>query len=206
MGTSGLAPCFASTQLFFSCDTSTVLSCYSSSPCEPSWQPLWILHLELMPSFTCKWEPGMEQWILHWRAVLLQPHNWPLHQKQATSNQRSPFRPTHCRNERGKTLGKVFQCLFPVPAACQRVNPWFTTTAGCWLLICTIPRHSVPWTDPTYSSDSHTYRSSAREHWHQWDAATHILPQQLPLPQRLSWFNKLKFMDPWLGLSRMPAR
>lgn len=63
-----------------------------------------------MPSFTCKWELGRS--ILYWRALFLQPHNWPLQQEQAASNQRFLFRPTYCRNERGKTLGKVFQCLF----------------------------------------------------------------------------------------------
>lgn len=74
----------------------------------------------------------------------------------------------------------------PVPAACQRVKSWFKTTARCWLLICTIPLHSLPWTDPAHSSDSHTYTASSSEHWDQWDSAIHILPWQLPLSSSMA--------------------
>lgn len=81
----------------------------------PSWQPLLILHLELMPSFTCKWEPGKES--LH---PTLESLVSPASQETGDSSTRNKPPLTrcfylgqhNCRNEREKTLDKVFQCLF----------------------------------------------------------------------------------------------
>lgn len=208
MGTSGLAPCFASTQPLLSCNTSAVPSCYSSSPHKeaPSWpfcQPLLILHLEFMPSFTCKWGPGKEQLHPTLESLVSPALQWPLHQKQATSHQRFLFRPTYCRNERGKTLGKVFHCLFLClqPVSESNLDLLQRQGADYWSAP-SHPTHCHGQIQPTavIPTPTQPFQVSTKTNGM---LPTTSSPSSCPCVQelgwRLSWFNKLKFMDPWLG-------
>lgn len=166
----------------------------------PSCQPLLILHLELVPSFTCKWEPGKEQLHPTLESLVSPALQWPLHQKQATSNQRFLFRPTYCRNERGKTLGKVFQCLFlclqPVSESSldlrqpQGADYWSAPSHPTHCHGQIQPTAVIP--TPTQPLQVSTEASGTLP----WTPSLSSCPCVQQHSRRRSWFNKLKFMDP----------
>lgn len=172
----------------------------------PSWpfcQPLLILHLEFMPSFTCKWGPGKEQLHPTLESLVSPALQWPLHQKQATSHQRFLFRPTYCRNERGKTLGKVFHCLFLClqPVSESNLDLLQRQGADYWSAP-SHPTHCHGQIQPTavIPTPTQPFQVSTKTNGM---LPTTSSPSSCPCVQelgwRLSWFNKLKFMDPWLG-------
>lgn len=198
MGTSGLAPCFTSLSSLVTRQLSS-----AATPALPMSQPLLILHLELMPSFTCKWEPGKEQLHPVWESLVSPASHWPLHQKQATSNQTLLFRSTYCRNERGKTWSEVFQCLFLCLLPARESS-----------LDLKQPQGADYWSAPSHSTHCHgqiqptAVIPTPTQPLRVSTETNGILPStsspgSCPCVQqhgqKLSWFNKLKFMNPWLG-------